>query len=167
MGPSRVTVAPEPLGAGPMLPEMPSGFVNEVAGGGADSCFAERPWQPTIAIDIIATIAQAKPLQREPKSSTGEPFTPHVFKAANKVFALVDSSEIKLNFSGGGEAKPCHQRPCMVRLFWTYAMVLLDMDGRYVGCRVCLIDRGEAADFSANSAFPPHCESPQTAGCQP
>lgn len=99
MGPSRVTVAPEPLDAGLMLPEMPSGFANELAGGGAESCFAERPWQPTIAINMSATVAYAKPFQCEPNSSTGEPFTP--VTGASKVFALVISGEINLNSSVG------------------------------------------------------------------
>src|ERR1700684_1085525 len=55
--PLRLTVAPEPLAAGLMLPDILSGFSCPVAGGGAELPFSERPWQHTIASSMSTTAA--------------------------------------------------------------------------------------------------------------
>jgi hypothetical protein len=72
VAPLSITVAPEPLVAGLMVPEMLK--VDNPVGGVMADCFVVRLWQPTIAVNIIKPTAQRKLFHRKPKDFTGGAF---------------------------------------------------------------------------------------------
>jgi hypothetical protein len=54
--PPSVTVTPDPLAAGLMVPETLNVFAEGFPGEAEAFCFVESPWQPTMAISISNTV---------------------------------------------------------------------------------------------------------------